>query len=83
MAEQFRFRQAFGQRAAVDGQKRLVATRAMVMQIAGDHLLTGAGFADDQHGRLRGRQFVQQALKRFDAGSISAGVEDGIQDSAW
>jgi hypothetical protein len=37
----------------------------MVMQVAGDDLLTGAGFADDQHGRLGGGQFIQQALKRF------------------
>ena len=65
MAEQLRFRQAFAERAAVDGQKRPVAARAMVMQVAGDDLLTGAGFADNQHGRLGGGQFIQQALKRF------------------
>ncbi|STV86912.1 Uncharacterized protein conserved in bacteria [Klebsiella michiganensis] len=47
MAEQLRFRQAFAERAAVDGQKRPVAARAMVMQVAGDDLLTGAGFADN------------------------------------
>ena len=65
MAEEFSFRQAFGQRAAVNGEKRLVATRAVMMKIAGNHLFTGAGFADDQDGGFRWRQLVQQALKRF------------------
>ncbi|SVM49081.1 Uncharacterized protein conserved in bacteria [Klebsiella pneumoniae] len=65
MAEQLRFRQAFAERAAVDGQERPVTARAMVMQVAGDDLFTGAGFADDQYGRLCWGQFIQQALKSF------------------
>ena len=63
MAEQFGFGEALGQRAAVNGQKRLLATGAVMMEIAGHHLLAGAGFAHDQHGRLRWREFVQQALE--------------------
>lgn len=65
MAEEFSFRQAFGQRAAVNGEKRLVTTRAVMMKIAGHHLFTGAGFADDQYGGFRWSQLIQQALKRF------------------
>ena len=63
VTEELCLRQALGERAAVYGEKRLLAAAAVVMQVAGDHLFTGAGFTDDQHGGLGGRQFIQQVLK--------------------
>lgn len=63
VAEQLGFRQAFGQRAAVHRQKRLMAARAVVVQIARHHLFAGAGLADDQYGGVGRRQPVQHALK--------------------
>ncbi len=63
MSEQFRLRQAFGQRAAVDGDERLSATQAVMMQITGDNFFTRAGFTDDQHGGIGRCQPIQYALK--------------------
>ena len=53
VAEQLRFEQRLGDRAAVDGDERLVAPRARAVDRAREQLLAGAGLAVDQHARVR------------------------------
>ena len=48
VAEQLRFEERFGDRAAVDGHKPMVAPRAVVMDRARGELFSSPGFADDQ-----------------------------------
>ena len=52
VAEQFALGQRFGDGRAVDGDKRLVAAAAEVMDRLGDNLLARAVFAQDQHGQV-------------------------------
>ena len=54
MAEQFALDEVLRQGAAIDGDERHVGPRALVVDGAGDQLLAGAGFAEDQHGRIGG-----------------------------
>ena len=60
VAEQLALDQVFGQRAAIDGDERHVASRALVVHGAGHQFLAGAGFAADQHGGVRGGDFRDQ-----------------------
>ena len=68
MAEQLAFDERLGQGAAVDRDERLVGPRALVVNGAGDQFLAGAGFAEDQHGRVRRRDFGDQRANAFHAG---------------
>ena len=52
VAEQFAFEQRLGDRRAVDGDERLVAAAAEVVDRLADDFLAGAVFAQDQHGQL-------------------------------
>ena len=52
VAEQFAFQQRFGERRAVDGDERLIAAAAEVVDRAGDDLLAGAVFAEDQNRQV-------------------------------
>ena len=49
VAEQFAFQQRFGNRRAVDGDERLVAAAAEVVNRLADDFLAGAVFAQDQN----------------------------------
>jgi len=71
VAEQFRFKNRFGQRAAVDRHERVVAPLAEVVQAARDQFFSRARFAeDDDVGRLR-RQ-VQHQLAHLGHGRAAA-----------
>jgi len=52
VAEQLGFDQLVGNRTAVDGDKRRVLTRAVIVNRAGNQFLARAGFADDEGGRI-------------------------------
>ena len=71
MAEQLAFDERFGQGAAIDGDERLAGPRALVVDGPGDQLLAGAGFAQDQHGRLRGGDFGDQRANALHAGRVA------------
>ena len=68
VAEQLAFDERFRQRAAIDRDKRLAGARALVVNGAGDQFLAGAGLAQDEHGRLRGRNFGDQRANAIHAG---------------
>ena len=53
VAEQFGFEQLFGDRAAVDGDKRRAGARAGAVDGAREHFLAGTAFAADQHAGVR------------------------------
>ena len=48
VAEEFGFQQRFGQRGAVDGDKRTAGARALIVDHADDELFAGAALAVDQ-----------------------------------
>ncbi|MNZ40250.1 hypothetical protein D3C78_577630 [compost metagenome] len=52
MAEQFAFQQLGRDRAAVDRHERRLAALGMVVQVARDHFLAGAGLTQDQHAGI-------------------------------
>ena len=54
VAEELRFQQVFGDGAAVDGDERLLGARAEIVQGAGEGLLAGAAFAEQEHGDVGG-----------------------------
>ena len=54
MAEQFRFKQLFWNRAAVDGNEWRLASRAGPVDGARQHFLAGTAFTANQHTRIRG-----------------------------
>ena len=68
MAEQLAFDERFGQGAAIDRHERLAGPRALVVDGAGDQLLAGAGFAQDEHGGLRWGDFGDQRADALHAG---------------
>src|SRR5207237_816059 len=56
MAEQLALEHAFGERSAVDGDERSIAPRALLVNEAGQELLSRAGLPQDQDGGVaRGR----------------------------
>ncbi len=60
VAEQLALQQALGQGTAVDADVRPLGARAETVDGASEHLLAGAGLADQQHaGRRRGHQLGQ------------------------
>ncbi|MNO96840.1 hypothetical protein D3C76_885280 [compost metagenome] len=61
MAEQLALHQGFGKSTAVHGHEWLAPTAAEVVDMTGDQLLAGAGFADDQGIGLAGRQALDAA----------------------
>ncbi len=68
MAEQLAFEERFGERAAIDLYERAAGAGAEVVNRAGDKLLAGAGFAEQQHRGLRRRhasgEFVNPLHRR-------------------
>ena len=56
MAEQFGFQQVLRNCPAVDGDKRLLGTRAQLVQRLRQRLLAGAAFAQQQHRNIGGSQ---------------------------
>jgi hypothetical protein len=60
VAEQLALEQLVGQRAAVDGDKRVIAARAVMVDRLGDQLLAGAALAAQQHGACGGRHLRHQ-----------------------
>ena len=71
MAEQLALDQRLGQRPAVDRDERLVGPQAVLMHGPGDQLLAGAGFAQDQHGRVRRRDLLDQPLDLLHAAAAA------------
>ncbi len=63
VAEQLRFEQCFGNRAAVERDEPIVAPRTVVVQRPGRELLAGAGLAGDQHGARGRRDGFQQVIE--------------------
>ena len=71
MAEELGLEQALGDRAAVHGDERLLATRAGAVDGACQQLLTGAALAEDADARVRGgnaARLRQQIFHRRGAG---------------
>src|SRR5450759_3953857 len=58
--EQLALQQVFLQRGALDDDERTLAPCAARVQQLGDHLLAGAGLAENQHRRIRGRDPLNQ-----------------------
>ena len=56
VAEQFAFQQLLGNRGAVDGEERLLAAVAVMINRAGDEFLAGAAFAGDERGGVGARR---------------------------
>jgi hypothetical protein len=67
VAEQFRFEQS-SEQGTVDGDE--LAGRIGVVDRAGDDLLAGAGFTEQQNGRPRASRFPNEPAKLFDAGRV-------------
>ena len=88
VAEQLRLEQLLGQRRAVERDERAAGSRRRAVDEPGDHLLAGAGFARQQHGRL-GRGDLRRGLEhRLPGGRRSdhAAVPDCVaelSDSDW
>src|SRR5205807_1911311 len=54
IAEQLAFQEAIGNGGAVDADKGLEASPAVLLDQLGDKFLTGASFSGDQHARVSG-----------------------------
>ena len=63
VAEQFAFDQARGDGAAVELHERSIATRAALVDGAGDELLARAGLAVDQYARVRAGDEIDLAQR--------------------
>src|SRR5262249_38333715 len=61
VAEQFAFQEVLAQCPAVDADIRAVGALAELVDAAGDQLLAGAGFADQEHAGARRRHQASQA----------------------
>jgi hypothetical protein len=51
--EQLAFDKLGRQRCAIDDHQQLVLAHTALVQCAGDQLLTGTGFTDQEHGGIR------------------------------
>ena len=71
IAEQFALNQRGDERAAVDGNKRLVVERSGVMNGARDHFLAGTAFSEDQHGMGAVGGLGDDAVKLLHLGSAA------------
>ena len=61
MAKQLRLHQRFRNRGAIDGHKRLVFARALIMNRLGHQVLAGSAFALDQNcASFAGRDFLDE-----------------------
>ena len=58
VTEQFAFQQVLGDGGAVDRDERLGGPAGLLVDVAGDHLLTRTAFAGDQDGGVGGRHLV-------------------------
>jgi hypothetical protein len=68
--EHLGFEQVRRDRAAVDGDERLVRPPAVRMDVAGDQLLASAALAHDQHRRIGGGDPLADAEDLFHHGVI-------------
>ena len=95
VAEQFGFQQGLGDRGAVDGDEALAGARRQFVHAARQHLLAGAGFAEQQHRGIGGRDLFHgaadlqhrlaagdQALQRRSRAWLAASRRFSIS-SAW
>ena len=55
VAEELAFGEIIGERGTVDIDKRAMAAQGILVDGAGDHFLTGTGFADDEDGGVVAR----------------------------
>jgi hypothetical protein len=55
VTKQFAFDQAFGQRRAIEGDKRITAAPARIGNALRDEFRAGAAFAAQQHGGIVSR----------------------------
>ena len=60
MAEEFALEQLFGNRGAIDRQKRLRAAVAVMINRAGDKFLAGAALTGDERGGIRRRHLADE-----------------------
>ncbi len=61
MSEKFAFEKLFGNGGAINANQRLVLALAATMDFARDEFLASAGFAQNEHGSLRGRDEINLA----------------------
>jgi hypothetical protein len=71
IAEELALHQVLGDRAAVDGDERLLAARAVEMDHARGELLAAAGLAVDENGRLALGKAVDQPAHLLHRGRIA------------
>ena len=62
MTEELRVDSSFGNRTAVDGEILFALTWRVVVDDAGDNLLTHAALANDEHAQIR-RRHLQSHVK--------------------
>ncbi|MCY1351773.1 hypothetical protein D9M69_380490 [compost metagenome] len=69
VAEQGSLEHVVGNRRTVDGDERIIGARRLLVNVARQHFLAGAGLAGDQHGGIAARhpcrQFEQLPASRF------------------
>ena len=75
VAEELALEQRFGERGAVNSQKRLVAPWAVVVDFARHQLLPRPALAQDQRRVCRGRHFQNHPNHGFGGGGFS---DDGL-----
>ena len=78
MAEDLAFQQVARDGGAVDGDERLVATAAELVQGIGAELLAGAALAGDEHGGLAGGRVLQDAVDRLHGHGMADEVAEAV-----
>ena len=71
VAEEFGFEQATGNRGAIDFDEGALFARAEIVNGAGDDLLAGAGFAEDENGAAGGRDEFDLREDFADRGALA------------
>ena len=62
VTEQLALEQIRGDRAAIDRHERMARAAGQLVDMARDHLLAGAGLAEDQHVGVEGRHLLDQPM---------------------
>ena len=75
VAEELALDEVLGQGAAVDRDEGVAGAAALVVEVAGDQLLAGAGLAQDHHAGIGRRDRVDQAADRLH--------RRGVADQQW
>ena len=71
VAEQLAFEQRLGDRRAVDGDERLIAAAAEVVDRLADDFLAGAVFAEDQHRQVGVGDAANRRAQRLDRRAVA------------